>query len=893
MKIDERLVESLDLSRSHIRKASDLSLLERIKIAQALRYLDDEELLRLGSLLVKDPDPEVRSEVVLGLGECGYRVLARDVERLASKTIEYLGQLAHDSEWQVRVNVPFAALQCGSAAVLPIVHGLLHDNASQVRKAATSCYQNLAVLYPNVAAKLEVEPLDEPRAIVGNAVAPSLGRFWTPRIEIHRYTTGMSDVDGKEYTGGKRIVVKRYGVGNRRLDPNKGFAFVVDMDKEFGGRVGSRAGEPVERESKAASAEAGSTAEVAPTASEPLVEAPAKLGFGPPEGGGGDGGGGGGEPPRGGPPGGGDGGGGEGQPPEGGPPDDEPEYLDIGGRSRYVNSWFVGHADPLKPLEFGREYELGIEVAPKVRVGTFTRDDLEFREPDFEGQDTLEVTVGIVSDDFTIHGKAAKRMTLPRDPSKRSSEVSFKVTPVKNNRDVLIHVFFYHRNNLFRESLIGAHVQVLKPQPGDKTAPLNPLTRFHAPLQGPRDVNLQVTELRGSYRLVLFYDFGGTDFDLLSCTIRVTRGKIVELLKGVRKDLMSVVNIQGKMASGKPGSIFYDGEPSQKPEREGRLPHLFRVDDDVYEAALTLLARAGSKLYVNLFESAGATKQMAKQASLFGQRLRELSARQPLRIQVLSDEFFIPWNLLFDGPFPAERIDPDQFWGFRHTIEEVPGSSREDRIDPLMRVADDPFPIALNLNVNGIPTVLTDPQRSKLQSWKPALNPLERFTGKEVLTALQGKSGQGEVEYFYCHAGVDGTSDTYFDKSYLGLTSTQRGLTLEDIKIATVGREFARRPVVFLNACESALMDGRFYDGFVPRFLDMGARVVIGSDCKIPSLVGAHFGTGFLEAFFKAGAVGEAVLAQRRKLLAEYQNPLGLIYRVFGNGDTRLSKPLI
>ena len=314
------------------------------------------------------------------------------------------------------------------------------------------------------------------------------------------------------------------------------------------------------------------------------------------------------------------------------------------------------------------------------------------------------MTVGIVSDDFTIPSKAARRMTLPRDPSKRSSGVSFKVTPVKNNQDVFIHLFFYHQNNLFHESLIGAHVQVLRPQPGETaTAPLNPVTRFHAPLQGPRDVNLQVTELRGSYRLVLFYDFGGADFDILSCTVRVNRDKIVDLLKGVRDDLESVVNTQGKLANGNRGKIFFDGEPPQMPQLEGRLPNLLRIDDEAYQGALTLLARAGSKLYVNLFESTGASKEAAAQASLFGQKLRALSAKQPLNIQVLSDEFFIPWNLLFDGPFPAPRIDPDQFWGFRHTIEEVPGSSRDERIEPLIQVTDRPLPVALNLNVNGIP----------------------------------------------------------------------------------------------------------------------------------------------------------------------------------------------
>jgi hypothetical protein len=88
-----------------------------------------------------------------------------------------------------------------------------------------------------------------------------------------------------------------------------------------------------------------------------------------------------------------------------------------------------------------------------------------------------------------------------------------------------------------------------------------------------------------------------------------------------------------------------------------------------------------------------------------------------------------------------------------------------------------------------------------------------------------------KLEYFYCHAGTEGNQEGNFDQSYLGLTSSRRGLTLKEIQRLTTGRSrtFQENTLFILNACESVRMDGRFYDGFVPQFLGMGACAVVGT----------------------------------------------------------------
>jgi hypothetical protein len=773
MKFDSRLVSALRLSRGAFNKPSDLPSHEKIKIAKVLPELDldDQIYVRLGRLLMQDPDYRVRCEAAITLGRLGYRAATRLHNHTAHRATQYLEKLASDPSWEVRRNVTIGALEYCAESVLPIVHLLLEDEEPEVRDYARQSYLGLQSLYPNAAANLVFEPhlrIDK-RTKQQMYTSPSrlaLGRYWKPVSGLKVDPRASGPIDIWEFMSSENVESSVLDEGATLLDP------------AFSGRSDSASSEG---------------------AAGPAESSGGAGGTGPPD-----------EPPSGPPPGGG------GEPPsDSGADDHEPEYVDLGKGARYVNTWFSGHPDPMQPLIFGREYELGIEVGPLLRVGSFTRGDPEFNAPPFGDRESLEITVGIISDDFRVLDKTAKRMRLPKDKTKRSDPVTFRVRAIKNNQDVRIHIFFYYQNNLFEESLIGGRVQVLKQSKDDQQTAYFPLLpKFRAPVLGRRDVNLQIIESNNSYRLVLFYDFGPDDFEILWCNVPVNREKIIDLLKGVQEDLLKAVNIEGRTTKG-PGRVFYDGEPPETPQKEERLPKLLFVDEDIYTNVLKILARAGRRLFVNLFDSGGASKEAAEAASRFGQALRDLSSRRALKIQVLSDDFFIPWNLLFDGDHQGP-ISPNDFWGFKHVIEEIPSSSREQRIASLIEVGQDALPIAMNLNRVGSLRVLTDPQTKRLKQWVPAVSVIERSTEHQVLDALSGKTTQGRVEYFFCHAGVEGSSDLHFDQSYLGLTSSSSGLTLEDIKFATVNKTFQSQPVVFLNACESAKMDGRFYDGFVP-----------------------------------------------------------------------------
>ncbi len=548
---------------------------------------------------------------------------------------------------------------------------------------------------------------------------------------------------------------------------------------------------------------------------------------------------------------------------------------------RYVNSGFVGHPDPAKPLRYRKRYTLEIQVGPKPVEGTFTSGDPRFREPDPEDP---EIVVALVSEDFEIIGKAARRCWLPKNRSKPSTKVAFEVRPIKNHQRVSITVLFYQRNNLFHEARVSATVEVSESGGDESITAYRPAANlFSIPPQGDHDLNIQLTDAGDGYRFVLFYDLGGDDLDVLWCRIPVSRAGVAESLQAVRQKLLEVVDL--KTAGGR--TVFFGSEASEAPAPESRLPGLEMISEEDSRQAFEALARAGRSLFIDLFDAPQKSTGEQRRSQRVGEALRRLTTTRSLRIQVLSDGFFIPWNLLYVGDYPD--LDPEAFWGFRHVVEELPYQKRDTSLEQVI-----PTPpalgIGMNMNLTAIPKVLTDPQIRRIEATGAGVHVTPRFTEGEVKLALAGKAEQHSIEYFYCHAGTEEDAPGKFDRSYLGLTSAKTGLTLEEVKLSTYGKKLRGHPLFILNACESAHMDGRFYDGFVPRFLSLGACAVVGTDSKVPSLFGAHFGMELLEYLFQGGRLGTGVLQLRKDFLERYGNPLGLIYRVFGNADLRLER---
>jgi hypothetical protein len=99
-------------------------------------------------------------------------------------------------------------------------------------------------------------------------------------------------------------------------------------------------------------------------------------------------------------------------------------------------------------------------------------------------------------------------------------------------------------------------------------------------------------------------------------------------------------------------------------------------------------------------------------------------------------------------------------------------------------------------------------------------------------------------------------------------------------------------PLVFLNACESAATAGFMSaDSFPRHFRDWDSRAVLGVETTVPDNIAAAFSRLFYEGLLDADlSLGEAVLQARQRLLAR-NNPLGILYTLYGDPDLVVMPP--
>lgn len=556
---------------------------------------------------------------------------------------------------------------------------------------------------------------------------------------------------------------------------------------------------------------------------------------------------------------------------------------------RVVNAWFKGHPDPFKPLQYKKTYQLNIEISPYERAGRLEMDRKDFPEPPGADEEVLDLVVALISDGFAFLEEPIRRLKIPKDTSKASAPIQFKLQPIRDG-DLKITALFYYHNNLFHEAVIGCSAGIQETTRARRIA-YQPVVNVRGSVTKPSefDVNLQVKRTQTGYRLILFYDDGLDQFGIASCSLRLSQGDVASLIHKAQQSLLSATNAFLELKNGE--EVYRFSESERSAAKASRLPKMSVTDDETYQAVLRDLASAGRLLFAGLFYPANASDEESKALEAMAELFKSLSRGHSLKIQILSQEFFFPWNLLYDyeGEFPPEEVDPKDFWGFRHQIEEVPRDLVDHRIRAIPVKKSEKIHIGMNIN-KSLPEAFWKPQVDTIHSWKPRIRLSERSLEQEVIDALLGKDASLDLEYYYCHAAT-GSPERRYDDSVLTLTDD--GLTLGDVIARVLNRKFVGNPVLILNACDSARLDGRFYDGFVQKFLKMGAASVIGTDAQIPSVFAAHFGMELVKILMHGKPVGKALLDIRCQMLTEYKNPLGLIYRVFGSTDAYFPEVLL
>jgi hypothetical protein len=285
-----------------------------------------------------------------------------------------------------------------------------------------------------------------------------------------------------------------------------------------------------------------------------------------------------------------------------------------------------------------------------------------------------------------------------------------------------------------------------------------------------------------------------------------------------------------------------------------------------------------------------------------GELLRRLATRPDhrLTLQIVAERFPVPWALLYMGSVAeGDPLDWELFLGMRHVVEQIPLQT-DMLVDDTLIASDRPgLSVSVNVHAGIDAQMKLDVVARQLAFWRAQaqssgqrLTVSQRQTRADLLGALRGDAPD-QLMYLYCHAVTNGPNDAGGIKgSCLVLTGDER-LSLADLDLETADAAPLRgNPLVFLNACESGELRAEFYDGFIPYFMSKGARGVVGTECQTPAIFATEWAMRFFPRFLAGEALGELFLALRREFRERHGNPLGLLYNVYCDGDTRVQPAL-
>lgn len=150
-----------------------------------------------------------------------------------------------------------------------------------------------------------------------------------------------------------------------------------------------------------------------------------------------------------------------------------------------------------------------------------------------------------------------------------------------------------------------------------------------------------------------------------------------------------------------------------------------------------------------------------------------------------------------------------------------------------------------------------------------------------------------DLVYLYCHAWPE----TLQEKSVPHPNLDFGTRLLNEIAFANnfSGPAWQHRPLVFLNGCGTVGFTPLAPAEFITQFIQgRHASAVIGTEVTVWAQLAHEVGWKFCEGFLAGQEAGAILLTIRRQLLQK-NNPLGLVYTLYGSAGLRLvtaaSKP--
>jgi hypothetical protein len=324
-------------------------------------------------------------------------------------------------------------------------------------------------------------------------------------------------------------------------------------------------------------------------------------------------------------------------------------------------------------------------------------------------------------------------------------------------------------------------------------------------------------------------------------------------------------------------NLFVDGTTTAGIIR--RLPLAPLGDKDV-STCFSKIAEYGASVYYRLFWELRKLDQGSdeKQNETLRQAIRSFLKRRQILCLAAEVPLF-PWAFLFaDVKYQSSGGAPDlrQFWGFRHEIQEQLRGT------------------ATSLHLSAKPKI-AKAICSKLDSgnWHAdpshPLNTCSSTSSIATATDLGQRLANFQEEGLYIFAHAFQKSPPDAQSSYLRLNGDS--LSVDELCRKYRAPNFGPDVVVgFLNGCSTAPPQ-LWNEASITGYLCLRGHnrlCCVATTANLPAAFGAEFAREFWQNFIcKKDPISKALLDARVAMLDRYNNPLGLMFSLYGRADTQ------
>ncbi len=337
-----------------------------------------------------------------------------------------------------------------------------------------------------------------------------------------------------------------------------------------------------------------------------------------------------------------------------------------------------------------------------------------------------------------------------------------------------------------------------------------------------------------------------------------------------------------------------------------------RFDERDKQVALEQLKRHGAYLYKRLFLEG--ERDLRRTMAALNKFSR--AAGRPLRIRIRATDVYAPWQMLYSAPRGAPAV-ANGFWGFRYemgTLQKVNASQAPTRTF-LPRLRSD------DVLLGAWPGADEVGQRGRFLH-----RHLERRMGGAVLAAhnradflaaIRRNSETVKLIVFYGHAS-SGTvvrppgaliasalslpptlaSDWTGERLMFAVDDHLVPLQIDEMIPDDVFDDernpvfLKQHPIVLLNACETGTggVEPMNNNGFIARLTIAGAGAVFVTEAPVWRSFAYQFGIDLLDGIAGGRTMQAALHTARIKHLRMQNNPLGLLYSLYGNPVLRAAR---